>query len=269
MGKRLIAAIAVLLTASAAQSMEIKTFFGHEIGITGEDPDLMLQIDGRTVLKDAIITLSEITLVAGVPTIVGERSSGGNACDGSPFVISFPDGGAPKFDGPIDSCAPVTMENKKDRLEFHTTPLPGRDGESWSWTPSDGLKALPSVAFTPDASKGWANIRERTLQHPADIFKYREIAQQLDDLLGTDKAVFESIIVGVGEGTFQGDDYVGTSCTPHMCDSTGAIIYLSTTDRKVFIAWKPDGQKIVVRPEVKQWPEKPRRELKQWAEKWK
>lgn len=269
LGKSLIAAITMLLAASAAQAVEVKTFFGHEISITGEDPDLMLQIDGRTVVNDAIISFSQVTLVAGVPTIVGERSSGGNACDGSPFVISFPDGGTPKVDGPIDSCDTVTLETKPDRLEFSTKPLPGRDGERWSWTPSEGLKALPNVAFSADASKGWANIRERTLGHPADVFKYQEVAQQLDDLLGADKTLFESIIVGVGDGKFQGDDYVGTSCAPHMCDSTGAIIYLSTADRKVFVAWKPDGQKIVVRPDVKQWPEKPRHELKEWAERWK
>lgn len=262
-------ALAVLLFSSHADATEVGRFFGHDIRISGEYPDLSLDIDGQSVLKDAIITLSEVSLVDGVPALIGERSAGGNACDGSPFIVSFPLNAAPRLDGPIDSCSTVTVDVRQERLDFHTKPFPGRDGENWSWTPSDGLKALNSTVFAPDPNKGWANLRERKLEHPVNVFEYGEIAKQLDELLAADKANFETIIVGVGNGKFNGDDYVGTSCAAHMCTSTGALIYLSAADRKVYVAWKPDGGKIVVRPEVKQWPSKPRLELKEWAEKWK
>lgn len=262
------ALVVTLVSASAAHSVEMERFFGHEIRVTGEAPEVSLEIDGRSVLKDAIISISQVAVVAGVPTLIGESSTGGNACDGSPFVISFPADGMPRLDGPIDACASLSVDLKADRLEFYSAPLPGRDGERWAWTPAEGLKTLSAVGFTPDANKGWNSLRERTLQHPGNVFEYGEIGRQIDSLLGADKPIFLGIIVGVGGGEFKGDDYVGTSCTPHMCDSTGAIVYLSTKDRKAYVAWKPDGKKIVVRPEVKQWPEKPRHELKAWAEKW-
>lgn len=40
-----------------------------------------------------------------MPTLIGERSAGGNARDGSPFIVSFPPNAAPRLDGPIDSCS--------------------------------------------------------------------------------------------------------------------------------------------------------------------
>ena len=251
-----------------AEAVEIERIFGHEIVIAGSMPEMSLQIDGRSVLKDATVSLSALMMVAGVPTLVGDRSAGGSACDGSPFILSFPAGGPPRLDGPIDACASIAMEAKADHLEFRTKPLPGQDGESWRWSPGEGLKDQQKVAFAPDATKGWSELREKTLQHPADIFQYGEIAERLDALLGDDKSSFEQIITGVGGGKFNGDDYVGSACAQHLCDSTGALVFLSIRDQGVYIAWKPEDDDIVVRPPVKQWPDRARRALKQWAEKW-
>lgn len=261
--------IIAILLAPGVLAADVSRFFGHEIAITGENPERSLEIDGRSVLKDAIISISEVTVIGGVPTLVGERSAGGNACDASPFIISFPQSGQPRIDGPIDSCAYVPREIKRDSILFSTPAVPGSDGERWSWTPADGLKKSTSVAFKADAAKGWATLRERTLEHPADVFSFSEIADQLSSLLGADRSAFEDIITGVGGGEFRGDNYIGIACTRHMCDSTGAIVFLSTADRKVYVAWKPDGEKIVVRPPVKEWPDEPRQALKTWAAKWK
>jgi hypothetical protein len=250
------------------EAAEIGRMFGHEIAIAGSMPAMSLQIDGRPVLKDATISLSELVMVAGVPTLVGNRSAGGNACDGSPFILSFPAGSPPRLDGPIDACASIAMEVSADHLDFRSRPVAGQDGERWTWSPGGGLKAQQNVAFTADAGKGWSQLRQKTLQHPSEIFEYGEIADQLDALLGDDKSNFEEIITGVGSGEFKGDDYVGSACAQHLCDSTGALVFLSIRDKSVYIAWKPEDEDIVVRPPVKQWPDRARRALKQWAEQW-
>ena len=68
--------------------------------------------------EDAIILLDQIAIVGGIPVLIGGTSDGGNSCDGSPFVLSFPTGAPPRFDGPIDSCSKVTIEIKSDRVDF-------------------------------------------------------------------------------------------------------------------------------------------------------
>jgi hypothetical protein len=88
-------------------------------------------------------------------------------------------------------------------------------------------------------------------------------------LAGSDFARFEKILTGTGGGSFKGDDYVGTACTPHMCGEEEAFLFLSAGDRKVFAAFKLYEHKIVVYPPVNQWPAKPKSELREWASKWK
>jgi hypothetical protein len=73
------------------------------------------------------------------------------------------------------------------------------------------------------------------------------------------------IIEGTGSGEFDGDYFVGTSSVAHMADETGSLIVADPRTRQVFIAWKAEGKKS---PEVKEWPEAPRRFLKDWAEPW-
>jgi hypothetical protein len=48
------------------------------------------------------------------------------------------------------------------------------------------------------------------------------------------------------------------SCTPHMCTEEEAIVSVSLADREIYLAWKPSREKIVVRPPVATWPDKPK-----------
>jgi hypothetical protein len=45
-----------------------------------------------------------------------------------------------------------------------------------------------------------------------------------------------------------------------------ALLFLSAQDRKAYLAWKPENQKIVARPPVSEWPDKQRLELMMWAD---
>lgn len=265
----LVAITVLVVGIRPASAIDIESLFGHTVRIEGEYPERALKIDDRELHREAILLFDELVIVEGVPALIGSSSNGGNICDGTPFVVSFPPGGKPRFDGPIEACVNIKHEVLEGRIIFSTNNIPGQGREQWSWTPADGLKELGIAAFVPDDKSGWQALRERVFQHPSDALKNAEIAQALKSLLGADFEAFQKIITGTGSGEFKSDDYVGTACTPHMCGEQEAMLFLSAKDRQAYAAWKPYQRKIVVHPPVKQWPEKAKQELREWAEKWK
>ncbi|NLS00126.1 hypothetical protein HGP17_25145 [Rhizobium sp. P38BS-XIX] len=250
-------------------AVDMDSFGGHSVTIKEKDFQKVLVVDGRELHTDEIITFDDIYAFNDTLVVVGSSSPGGNACDASPFVLSFPAKGAPRFDGPIDSCASVSHQVDGASFVFSTGNVPGHDTERWQWTAGGGITSLPSVAFKPDASTGWANLRERAFTHPSDAFKNGEIAESLKAVLGADFDHFQELMSGVGSGQFKGDDFVGSACRPHACLDEAGMIFLSSHDRRVYAAWKPDGKKIAVFPSpVKEWPDRVKTELKDWAKQW-
>jgi hypothetical protein len=266
--RMLLAAGLVLALPPAAGAVEVAKFFGHSITVDGEYPELALKIDGRKVHTDAILRFDELVTIDGIPTLIGNSSNGGNACDGTPFMISFPANANPRFDGPIEACAYVQYQITAKNIVFSTNNIPGEGAERWVWTPAGGIRKLADEPFSLKAGTGWNALRERTFDHPADVFNNAEISKDIEHLLGDRFSEFEKIMVGTGSGQFKGSDFVASACTAHMCGMQEGIVFLSAEDRQVFAAWKPYNQNIVVFPSVKQWPEKARLELKKWAGKW-
>jgi hypothetical protein len=263
-------ALAILITGiQPVKAIDLENLFGHTVRIEGEYPELALKVDDRELHRNAILLFEELVIVDGVPTLIGSSSNGGNACDGTPFVVSFPPGRKPRFDGPIEACANIEREVSVDKVVFSTKNIPGKGREQWSWTPTDGLKELGVVAFTPEDKSGWQALRERAFQHPSDALQNAEIVASLNSLLGADFDAFQEIITGMGGGEFKSGDYVGTTCTPHMCREQEALLFLSAKNRRAYAAWKPYEKKIVVHPPIKEWPENAKQELRAWAEKWK
>ncbi|MBY2943107.1 hypothetical protein HF264_25980 [Rhizobium leguminosarum] len=259
---------AFVVIANAAAAVDIQKIAGHEIAVEGTAFDNELKVDGRSIHKDAIIGFKEIAIVDGTPALIGYSANGGNACDSSPFVLSFPPGGEPKMDGPIDTCFSVEHQVEGDRILFSTNPGPGHDSERWSWTPKDGIAELAAEPFKANTAADWSNLRERKLKRPSEAFANAGVVASIKNLLGPDFAWYQELMNGVAGGEFKGDDYVGTSCRPHMCSDEAGLLFLASRQKAVYAAWRPDGQKIVVRPPIKQWPEKAKLELRAWARKW-
>ncbi|WSG95377.1 hypothetical protein U8P76_23710 [Rhizobium johnstonii] len=255
--------------AHTASSIDIQKIDGHEITVEGAAFDKALKIDGRSIHKDAIIGFKELAVVDGTPALIGYSASGGNACDSSPFILSFPPGGEPKMDGPIDACFSIVHQVEGDRILFSTKPAPGHDTERWSWTSKDGIAELAAEPFKADADAGWSDLRERKLQRPSDVFANTGVTASIKDLVGADFFWYQELMNGVAGGEFKGDDYIGTSCRPHMCSDEAGLLFLASGQRAVYVAWKPDGKKIVVRPSVNEWPEKAKVALRDWARRWK
>src|SRR6218665_1053242 len=90
---------------------ELKRVAGHTVEVkknkkSGEEA---LVVDGRELHTNQYVNLDDAYAFDGTNALVGSSSEGGNMCDSSPFVLSFPaGGGAPRLDGPLDSCATVT-----------------------------------------------------------------------------------------------------------------------------------------------------------------
>ncbi|CAN7373895.1 MULTISPECIES: hypothetical protein [Rhizobium] len=254
---------------AAAGDLDMQLFDHHVVITKGSDSQDSLRIDDREVLKDYYVDIDEMHVIDGMAVAVGTSSAGGNACEGSPFVVSFPRGQNPRIDGPLDSCFPVTVKASERELTLSTPATPNRSGQKWRWTASNGFKEIQGDTFVADASKGWDQLRERSVTHPAGLLGYAEVAAEINRLAGADKALVNDILLGVGSGEFKGDLFVGTSCSRHMCTDQEAVVVADLASRTVFLAWKPSGQKIKVNPDVKVWPEKAKAELRQWAAKWK
>ncbi len=162
---RLFSILAVLLLpgfASAEDGPEdVEELAGHRIVIDGPFSERTLSIDGRKVHEDAFIAIQHRGSIDGVDFVVGTSSAGGNACEGSPFVISAAADAEAKFEGPIDSCAFMNVTIEKDRVLLAADPLPDRESERWEWKPGTGLHQIANEAFVADRSKGWAEVEFR------------------------------------------------------------------------------------------------------------
>ncbi len=254
---------------AVAANLDIR-LFGHQVTITKRDDDqYSLKVGNREILKNYYIDIEEVHVVGGTPVAVGTSSGGGNACASAPFVISFPPGQKARLDGPLDSCMPVNVDFSDDKLSFSTTPQPNIPGQKWEWTASAGIHEIDGEAFVPDTNKGWDQLRERSVTHPASLLEYAEVAAEINRLAGSDKSMIDDILTGVGSGEFKGDLFVGTACTRHMCSDQEGIVVADLRSRTVYLAWKPSGQKIKVSPPVKTWPENAKAELRLWSAKWK
>ena len=196
----LVLAIAPVVLNAAAASEFRMTMFGHEVTIDRNDDGETLKVDGTALHNNIYVSVTQVALVAGMPVVIGDSSAGGNACAGSPFVLMLPRDGSPSFEEPLDTCMPVTAKEEEGRLVFEAPPLPGRDGERWSWDPTGGFKTLEAIAFVADAAKGWRELAAVAPGHPGDLFGYAEIATQMEGMLGNDAENYKQIITGVGSG---------------------------------------------------------------------
>src|SRR5262249_13404359 len=136
-----------------------RQLFGHTVEIkpVGPDDEEALFIDGKQVLKNQIISLDETGQIGSTPFAIGNSSAGGNACDGSPFVIRFAANEPVRIDGPLDSCWEVRQKIERDRIVFEVPASPTDDGQRWIWTPA-GLGSVEKLKFKV-AAKGWDALR--------------------------------------------------------------------------------------------------------------
>ncbi|WP_139276032.1 hypothetical protein [Pararhizobium antarcticum] len=246
----------------------VEDLAGHRLVVEGPFSERVLRIDGRKVHENAFIFIQHRGSIDGVDFVVGTSSAGGNACEGAPFVVSAPPEDDVKFEGPIDSCAFMNVTIEEDRVVFAADPLPDRESERWEWTPASGLRQIASEAFTADNAKGWDDVTPDGVTHPGDLMGFGGLTDAIEDLLGSDRQSFAELIVGIGSGTFENGYFVGSACPKFICLEAGAFIAANPADQTLYLAWKPEGEKIIVRPAVTEWPKPARLALRDWAAQW-
>lgn len=250
-------------------AMDSIVVHGRALSVEKHDEGERLLIDGKEVLRDYYLSVDRIATVGGATVVTGTASAGGNACEGAPFALLLGPGKEDaRLDGPLETCSPMQPVEEAERLVFEELAVPGRASQRWTWTPKDGFAEIEAAAFKPDAAKGWAQLASDKIGHPADVLYYGPVAADADALLGADKAVFEKFVVGIGSAEREGDLISGSACLKFDCPDSAALVVADTKARKLYLAWKPAGEKIAVRPVVGEWPEGPRKALREWAADW-
>lgn len=220
------------------------------------------------LLKDQYISLEEVATVDGTPSVVGQRSQGGNACEGSVFILSFPANAAVRIDGPLEACNPGETKIEAKQITVRVAPTPRSPGSQWTWLPSSGFGAEKSIAFAARQDDGWAALRSRSIDHPSSLLNYADLTQLIDVHLGRAKASFISISSGPGSAQYRSNLLIATSCRAHSCDDTSLLVVADIAGRQIFVALKDGAAPLLISPPSAGWPSGARFELVEFQKKW-
>lgn len=258
-----------LATVVPAQAQGITEAFGHDVAVVSRPGSGMsvLKVDGREMLSEPIITLEGVAVVKGVPVMIGYAGAGGNACEGSPFVLSLPQGGTPKVDGPPDACG-AKAKVVRDGIVVTAAAGLNEDGRTWSWDPGRGLVPGPPLKRALLAGSGWDRLRERKVDHPARLMDYADTAKQVQALAGDKVGEVKAILDGPFSGGVDGTTYKAEGCQAHNCLETGMLVLADIPGRRVYLAWRDASSPAVhVAPAAATWTARGKAELKAWSER--
>lgn len=240
---------AVALLCATAARAEDMTVAGHRIGVVEDGMGgAALMVDGAVLHENGVITLDGAPqILDGVTVLTGVAGAGGNACNTAPFVLALPEGLAPEFWGPVESCAYLIPAAEGGTLVFTSDAVPGVAGESWVWTRAGGLVPGPAIGFA--ATKGWEVFDSLAGAHPAEALTIAPVSMAVQAGLGAQYPAFAERISGLGSGDLTAEGYRGGACLKYSCEADWAILYLHKAAEGVFVAWHVEGE-----PEPQLWP---------------
>lgn len=218
------------------------TVAGHDITVSENGAGMSaLRVDGAAMHENGVIYLDPWPVTLGDVTVVtGAAGAGGNACNAAPFVLALPEGGAPEFWGPVDSCAYFIPRVEGDQVIFASEPMPGAAGETWVWTRDSGFVPGPAVGFVPSAP--WEAMDNLAGAHPADALRIAPVIEELQAGLGAEYPAFLERISGLGSGDLTAEGYLGSACIKLTCEADWAILYLHRETQRVFAVWHVYGE---------------------------
>ncbi|WP_441234848.1 hypothetical protein [Bradyrhizobium sp. 930_D9_N1_4] len=243
--------------------------FGHKLEIikNKEDEDA-LSVDGKKFVTSQYVDINEVGTIGAAGFAIGTTSPGGNACDGSLFILSFPEKEPVRIDGPLDTCGPVTYKIDKDRIVAESPASPGINGARWTWT-VNGFGPAEILKFTTTTGTGWNMLRNRSINHPADLLKHTEFTSQLRKLLGPAAyASLPRLLNGPGSIRYDGNVAIADACQAHSCDDTSVLIAVDIGSQKLMIALKDTDKPAIVAPWVTDWPPVTAADFGKWRRKW-
>jgi hypothetical protein len=134
-----VATLVALAPGADAAAEQRWKLFGHELSIVSLESMRALKVDGRKVMEAWGFGIEEVAIVDDVGTVIGYVSDGGTMCEANPFVIAFPEGEAPRIDGPLENCRLVDRNVRDDKIVFETPATAQRKGKQWVWSLHDGI----------------------------------------------------------------------------------------------------------------------------------
>lgn len=271
-GGRVALCMAVLtaaFSADASASPISMKMFGHAVEIlkTADDQE-QLAVDKKVLLKDQYISLEEVATVDGVPSVVGQRSAGGNICDGSAFILSFPRNAPVRIDGPLDSCNSSKTIIEETRIVVTVAPTAQTAGAEWTWSPSSGFSTAISIPFSARQEDGWVALRSRSIDHPSALLGYADLSRLIEKRVGLAKASFVGLSSGPGSAEYRNNLLIAMSCRAHSCDDTSLLVVMDIAARQVFVALRDGPAPALIVPQAAGWPSGARSELSAFQKKW-
>jgi hypothetical protein len=266
---RLIALLLCLMPQLALAETMNMIVFGHKLEIIKtKESEEALSVDGKKLVTSQYVDISEIGTIGAAGFAVGTTSPGGNACEGSLFVLSFPEKEPVRIDRPLDTCGPVTYKIDKDRIVAESPATPGINGARWTWTVK-GFGPAETLKFAATTGTGWNMLRSRSIDHPADLLKHTEFTTQLRKLLGPAAyATLPRLLSGPGSVKYDGNVAIADACQAHSCDDTSVLIVVDIGSQKLMIALKDTDKPAIVAPWVADWPPVTTAGLGSWRRKW-
>jgi hypothetical protein len=268
-GVRLAALLLCLMPRLALGEPTTMTVFGHKLEIyKSQEGDDLLTVDGKKLVTEHYIDIAEIGTIGAAGFAIGTTRPGGNACEGSLFILSFAEKEPVRIDGPLDTCGPVTYKTEKERIVVESPARPGTNGARWIWT-MKGFGPAEALKFAASTGTGWNMLRSRSIDHPVDLLRHTEFTTQLRKLLGPAAyAALPRLLSGPGSVKYDGNVMVADPCQAHSCDDTSVLIVVDIGAQKVMIALKDTDKPAIVAPWGADWPAATAADLGSWRRKW-
>lgn len=268
---QLAAALCLCLLSQPALAYPVAlTLFGHKVSVWTKvryAPE-ELTVDQKSMLTSPFIGFEEIGILGTTGFAIGSTSDGGNACEGSLFVLSFVENAPARLDGPLDTCGPLEYKIEGDQIIFENPASPTGNGKRWVWT-RNGFGSPEILTFAPSKQSGWNALRSRSIQHPSELLNYTDLGAQLTKLVGAERtSSLGRLLSGPGSIQYDGTVVIARACQRHSCDDTDVLVALDLASRTSMVALKDQAAPLLVSPSDAVWPDQAKPFLRQWRAKW-
>lgn len=266
--RSLIAALLVVFINGPSFAERLIRLNGQRLEVSGSLGEKTLSIGGTKLIEDWDIELLQVARINGTKAVVGQTSSGGNACAEAHFIVAYVDNKISLFSP--QTCDKTTYSIKSDQIVIATEARPTVDAQTWVWTPENGLRTGGEVAFEQSTHLRWDDLSSQNIDHPYDLFYFADIKTAIDARLARypdyERERFAKLIQGLGSGRYQERFFSGTACLKNSCEEDKALIFLDDISRTVFLAWTTSGGDITHAPPKTEWSLKGREVLENWQD---
>ena len=254
-GRNAAAAPSNVILADGRQTLKLA---GHVFSI-GRSPGYegyVLRANGKALHQEFYMAFNAMRALGnGDVVVVGETSSGGNACNVNRFVVHARKRGPVSLLGPVEPCYESSWEILEDRVLIWADARAGIPGKRWLFTPAAGLKAQAPVQHKPDPKLGWKELEAREVAHVLDLFDFEPVAKLLYARMGDDRKRVLQHFHDMSAAASAVDGLILMFGYKKANFPSGVRVIVDLKRRDVYMTWEHGpSHKLQVRPDRSQWP---------------